>query len=123
MLFFWNKDRTKNRRKKERVSFHVPIKLLVPSLASIRGEGYVDVRGKNLSEGGILVEAKRSYPRLVPCRIKIEGPSESGGVTLDGMIIWADENSKVGNWEVGIAFINLREEDRTFLRQIILQSQ
>ncbi len=123
MIFFWNKNSTKNRRKKERVSFHVPVKILVPSLASIRGEAYVEVHGKNISEGGILVEAKRSYPRLVPCRIKIDGPGESQGAVLDGMIIWADENSKVGNWEVGIAFINLREEERMFLHQIVLQSQ
>lgn len=123
MIFFWRKKKAqKNRRKKERISFRLPVKLLVPSLASVRGEGYIEVHSKNISEGGILVQTKRSYPRLVPCRVKIETHEHPQGMTLDGMIIWADENNGAGVWEVGIAFVNVREEERHFLHQLIQNS-
>lgn len=124
MIFFWRRNRTpKNRRRKDRVPFHFPVKLLVPSLACVRGEGYVEVRAKNISEGGILIEANRSYPKLVPCRVKLEAVTQPAGIVLDGMIIWADENKKVGHWEVGVSFTNVREEHRNVLQQIILQSK
>lgn len=124
MNFFWKRNKTqRNRRRKDRIAFHFPIKLLVPSLASIRGEGYVEVKGKNISEGGILVETSRSYPKWVPCRIKLGVLAHPEGIILEGMIIWADENKKMGSWEVGISFVNMREEHRNILQQMILQSK
>ena len=124
MIPFWKKDKAQSdRRKKERVTFHLPVKLLVPSLAVVRGEGYVEVHAKNISEGGLLIEADRSYPKLVPCRVKIETIAHPQGVVLDGMIVWAEEEKEAGTWEVGIAFINVREEDRNLLHQIVLQSK
>lgn len=124
MIFFWkSKEDQKNHRKRDRVLCTSSVKLLVPSLASVRGEGYVEVRAKNISEGGVLIEATRSYPKLVPCRIKIDIQAQSKSITLEGMIIWADENASAASWEVGIAFVNVREEDRTLLQQFITQSR
>ena len=120
MFFFWKRNQgQKNRRKKDRVSFRQAIKLLVPSLACTRGEGYVEVKGRNLSEGGILIKVNRSYPTLVPCRLKIETIDHPQSLTLEGMIVWADENKNEGLWDVGINFVNLREEDRNFLKSLI----
>jgi hypothetical protein len=123
MTLFWNKNKTtENRRKRERVAFHLPVKLLVPSLAAMRGEGYVDVRGKNISIGGLLVHVNRSYPTLVPCRVRLDFDSHLEGIIVDGMIIWADEKKAEGIWELGISFINMPEDHRATLQKYIQQS-
>lgn len=123
MTLFWNKNKTiENRRKRERVAFHLPVKLLVPSLAVMRGEGYVDVQGKNISIGGILVQVNRSYPTLVPCRVRLDFNSHLQGIILDGIIIWADERGSEGVWELGISFVNMPEEYRAALQKYIQQS-
>jgi len=123
MTLFWNKAKTTdNRRKRERVSFHLPVKLLVPSLAAMRGEGYVDVKGKNISIGGLLVQVNRSYPTLVPCRVRLDFDSNTQGIIIDGMIIWAEEKKDEGVWELGISFINMLEDHRAALQKYIQQS-
>lgn len=121
MRFLFRKKQTQRneKRQKDRVLFRHPIKLLIPSLAS--GEGYVEVSCRNIGGGGILIEADRCYPAMVPCRIRIKIPNGSENI-FHGVIIWTEENQKTKLWDVGISFTNLRNKDHEFLSQIIKQS-
>ena len=120
MLFFRKNSLTKKeRRRKDRVLFRHKVMLLVPSLAC--SEGYVEVSCRNISEGGILVEAKRCYPQMVPCRVKIV-LSDNHENIFHGVIMWTEEDEPNDKWDVGISFINLGLQGRKVLKKIIEQS-
>ncbi|MBI1883231.1 MAG: PilZ domain-containing protein [Chlamydiae bacterium] len=119
MALFVNKKDAVDRRRKDRVGFHVPMKLWISSRISHSNEETFEVIGKNISEGGILIQSSQNFPPLSPCRLRMQTAFKPEGLWLEGMIVWTQQNEEDGMWKIGIAFVNLGKEARVVLRKIV----
>ena len=98
-----------------------------PCVVRIRSKGNAEVfptKTENIGCGGICVMLPKEIGRFSPVEIEIDLESEQKQIECDGTVVWVVHSGQVGKdivdpFDTGIEFVNLKEEDRLLIDEIV----
>ncbi|MGD0566370.1 MAG: PilZ domain-containing protein [Candidatus Goldiibacteriota bacterium] len=83
------------------------------------GFGYESAKAKNISKGGLCLEVERKLIEGNVIRIELPSLGENKTIKAFCEVQWCRKGSADNNYEAGLSFIALREDDVNYLVDFI----
>ena len=81
--------------------------------------GYESAKAKNISKGGLCLELERKLTEGNVIRIELPSLGENKTIKAFCEVQWCRKGSSDSNYEAGLSFIALREDDVNYLVDFI----